>query len=464
MCIRLLVLAIGLLSFDLVAVAQNNFGQPIATTVQLPTFGISFDADGVLQMKTVTDPTGRLMRERLAAARAHLPVAVATPSKSRKVSMVRLEAAINQRLANGQKPTDEMLKLAGLTRVDSIFCFPETGDIVLQGPAQGWMQDLVGRAVAVRTGEPTLLLSDCVVAMRAFQPGAPKEEFVGCTINPTADGLMAFQRFQRRIPKVVSASRRQMVAQSVARGAKESLGLAEVQVFGISNQTHFARVMIEADYRMKRIAIGVEPPPVEIKTFASALASARVDGLQRWWFTPNYDGVKTSPDRLAVELDGQGVQLKTENKTVLRTGEIVDSGFKPSKAMLTYANSFTRKYPEIAAADPVYGQLRQLIDWLIVAAFMRQNDWYQKATWPAKTFFSEESFSVKTASSPIQAPVVVNAFWKGHRMFSPAGGGVSIEPMLALERMEDSYPLRESRLQLRSAIEENRDAERWWWD
>ena len=76
----------------------NVFAQPIATTVQLPTFGVSFDADGVLQLNTHTDPTGKLVAQRLAAARADLPGNLARATSTRKISIVRLQAAV-ERLA-----------------------------------------------------------------------------------------------------------------------------------------------------------------------------------------------------------------------------------------------------------------------------------------------------------------------------------------------------------------------------
>ncbi len=42
------------------------------TTVQLPTFGESVDANGVYAVKSITDETGQLMAQRRGAARAYL--------------------------------------------------------------------------------------------------------------------------------------------------------------------------------------------------------------------------------------------------------------------------------------------------------------------------------------------------------------------------------------------------------
>ena len=54
------------------AQAQGAAGQGPSTTVQLPTFGISIDADGLLKLRSIADAGGQLRRERdaIAALRA----------------------------------------------------------------------------------------------------------------------------------------------------------------------------------------------------------------------------------------------------------------------------------------------------------------------------------------------------------------------------------------------------------
>ena len=41
-------------------------------------------------------------------------------------------------LAAGRRPDDEMLNLAGLERIKYVLVYPETGDLVLAGPAGPW--------------------------------------------------------------------------------------------------------------------------------------------------------------------------------------------------------------------------------------------------------------------------------------------------------------------------------------
>ena len=81
-------------------------------------------------------------------------------SKLRKVSLTRLEKAID---AKDGVVTEEMRYLAGLLRVKYVFFYPDSGDIVVAGPAEGWASDPTGRVVGITTGRPVVQLQDLVV-------------------------------------------------------------------------------------------------------------------------------------------------------------------------------------------------------------------------------------------------------------------------------------------------------------
>ncbi len=455
--LELLTLLLLLLAATPLVVAQQA-----ATTVQLPTFGVAVDAEGVLEFRAVEDPTGRLHAERVAAAKAALPADVAAPSEFRKVSLVRLEQAVRRELDAGRQPDDTMRRLAGLQRLQYVFYLPDSRDIVIAGPAEGWAPDAMGRPVGLTTGRPVLELEDLVVALRAYPPGSRHKPFIGCSIDPPQEGLARLREFQQSTPKVIPAARRAQMAAHIQQGMEQSLGLAEVRVFTISPQTHFAAVLIEADYRMKLIGIGREPPPVKMTTFVSALNAPRESVLARWWFTPNYDCVRVTPDRLAMELVGQGVQLLAEDQAVGPQG-VLGAGAPPGPASKAFTTSFTEKYPEIAARSPVYAQMRNCIDLLVAAAFLRQQDFYGRAGWTPNMFLDEATLPVQTHRTPKQAPCVANSHWKGNRLLTPAGGGVSIQADLALE---DSRLLQDEDGSLKTRHREltRPDDARWWWD
>ena len=58
------------------------------STVQLPTFGVAIDADGVLMVKAYSDPGGLRRARHMAGARFALDADVAAGSKLRKISVV----------------------------------------------------------------------------------------------------------------------------------------------------------------------------------------------------------------------------------------------------------------------------------------------------------------------------------------------------------------------------------------
>jgi hypothetical protein len=438
------------------ATAQN-------VSIQLPQFGVAVDAEGVLSVTTHTDPTGRLHAMRLADARAKAPADLAAASDTRKISLVRLERAIRAARDAGRDPDDAMKHLAGLQRLQYVFFYPDENDIVIAGPAEAWVDDGLGRLVGVTTGKPVVILEDLIVALRAFAPGGPVAALIGCSIDPNREGLARLQALQRNVPRSVPIIQREEAASQIAQGMLEALGMARIRVFGVSPRTHFAHVLIEADYRMKLIGIGLEPPPVRMATYISSLSGARHSTLQRWWFTPNYDCVCTTDDGLAMELVGQGVQLQCETNLVGADGSLALKGAKPDKASELFTLAFTRKYPQIAEASPVYAQMRNLIDLTVAAAYIRKHDFYSRAGWSLGVFADEDALPVETHRTPEQAPCAVNSVWKGSRVFTPAGGGVSIRPEEALSPERIQSDERGQLARQYNAVE-HAPADRWWWD
>ncbi len=449
---------------------NNNPGgnnNNVATTVQLPTFGISVDADGLLDAKIFQQPNSKLINERLAAAKAAKPGELFAAANIRHVSLRRLEEAWKDAAANKKDVPPEVKCLAGLTRIQYVFCIPPTdgqpGDIIIAGPAEPWVEDAAGRLLGLRSGRPTLLLEDLAVALRAYPPNGNQKQFVGCTIDPPPEGLAKFLEFQKKIPRSIKDEEREAAAEWIGKGVADALGMAKIRVFGVSPKTHFAAVLVEADYRMKRIAIGAETPPVKMTTFLSALQAPQQAALQRWWFTPNYQCLRVSEDRLAAELVGKGVQLQTEDKVILPTGAIAAAETK-NPASDAFVTSFTKKYPDIATAAPVYAQLRGCIDLAVTAALIRRLDFYRQANFSADVLRDEKQLPTETFNAPQQVPCVVNSLWKGSRLFVPAGGGVSILPDDALEEKNLLPDEKDAVQSLRKETAGKVPAEKWWWD
>lgn len=422
--------------------------------------GVIVNATGVLQFKVFEDPNNALLFRRRAEAQQRLPGNLAQGAQMRLVSLNRLEAAVAERAKNGQGPTDEMKYLAGLTRAQYVFFYPDTNDIVIAGPAEGFMADPSGRMIGLNSGRAVLELQDLVVALRSFPPQGRPTQIIGCSIDATQQGLANLQKYFAGFRGAMPAGGEARIAEN----ARQALGLQEVTIRGVSSKTHFAQVLVEADYRMKLIGIGLERPPVRISSYPSLATGQSANSMQRWFFVPNYECVRVTDDELALELVGEGVELVGEDEVVQADGSRVAGGGQ-NKASKVFCEQFTANYPQLAQRSPVYAQMRNLIDMSVLAAFIQQQDFYGKCKWKMDHFGDEKKFAVETYETPKQVETACTVFKKGNKTSFPIGGGVHIETTKALEpenRLKDEG----GKLQgLRGKVTTTKLADnQWWWE
>ena len=425
--------------------------------------GVEIGPDGVLRTKVVPDPTGELTRTRIEQSRVRLGADLTRSSKLRKISLNRLEQVVQQRYANGELETDEMKYLAGLSEIQYVFFYPESGDIVIAGPAEGFYENAAGRVVGMESGKAALQLQDLVVALRAFSSNGQKSRVIGCSIDPTQEGLAKMQKFI----SFVGGNVNRTDTQRIAAGLKENLGLQDVSVLGISPKTHFAQVMVEADYRMKMIGIGLENPDAKIDSYISKARPNDVarNALARWYFTPDYESVRVSEDRNAMELVGSRVKLIGEDERVTADGVRLAEKARSNMASQVFCNSMTKQYDRLATVSPAFAQLRNCMDMAIVAAYIQDQDFYGQSATYFDFFMDEAEFPVENYEQPRQVETAVNAVWKGNRLMTPIGGGVEIDASKAISKEHIKV---DANGQLSKAHQQVGGVElaegQWWWD
>ena len=411
--------------------------------------GIQINASGELRMNTIRDNS---LKTIALQARKALGSAANETTEMRCVSLRALEKAIE---ANNYALTDEMKYLAGLTRIEYVFFDPETKDVIIAGPAENWVvYPELDRVVGIKSGRPVVRLEDLVAALRLYGPDGSDPTTIGCSIDPTAEGLARFQEFVRTVnPYRMSIS-------EIRNGMTSSIGNYNVRVDGISPNTHFAKVLVEADYRMKLIGIGLENAPAGVRSFISAANASDVaqNALCRWYFVPNYQCVKMSDDGNAIQLVGQGVKLVGEDEVIAADGSRALTGGSQNPASRAFTRSFTDRYEKVAMVSPVYAELRNLIDIAIVAAYMNQEGIFDKAGWSMPTLGDETKYAIETSSPVKFAPAACNIVSKGGRLMTPTGGGVQIQPQVALN--EENLVDNDAQFAKVSQLPEGK----WWWN
>lgn len=324
--------------------------------------GVKVDVDGVVSNPEVSEL--KELRQAWQAGLQDVPEDLQKPTDLRFVSLKRLEAAAAKAQQDGTPLPDAVRFLAGLTRVKYVLVYPEQNDVVIAGPAEGWRVDAMGNVVGAASGQPVLLLDDLMAALRAAE--AANMSGISCSIDPTPEGM-------QRLQQIAGSLSANNGAQNEARRMEEALGPQTISVTGVPDTSHFARTLVAADFRMKRLGMGFEQAAIDGMPSFLDMFSGRTAGLQnmmpRWWLAPNYEPIRRDADGLAWELRGTGVKCMTEQDMMVAGGGRTHTGSADPVAE-KWANTFTEKFEELAREDSTFGQLRNVMDLSVVAALL----------------------------------------------------------------------------------------------
>ena len=387
----------------------------------------------------------------------------------RMVSLTRLEKAAQLLAAQGRPITESMQNLGGIYEVKYLMMYPDSGDVVIAGPAGAWKAGADNRPVNVETGKPVLQLDDLVVCLRnAWDEGGK----FGCSITPRKQNLAATKQF---------LATTKLKGKQWSTEVRNTLGKQDVEVFGIDPQTHAARVLVEADYRMKLLGMGLEESIPEVPCYfdrvkLAADGSAPPMDVVRWWFTLNYDDVVADEDRTAFAFNGTGVKVLSETEFINDLGDRIHTGTShgPTKS---FARDFTDHFVELADKYPVYRQLKNVFDLALVSSLIRQEDLTGKTRWNRTFFATPETgssmltYQVRKDRTATQVDSVLNEriltarkqnSRVKHRLIGVSGGiSYDVEQILGSDYSADGD------LELAKGFDvgtPGADQKHWWWD
>lgn len=417
--------------------------------------GISIDAKGIVNS---IDPKAS---EELSAERRQIlskaNVAKGDKAPLRKVSLARLcERIKTAEAAEKAAPDDaslDILFLGGLERITHVFVDPDAHDIVLAGPADRAIIDATGNVVAAGSGRPLLRLEDLVIALTAIEKA--RGGGIRCSIDPTPDGinrLQAFLKSQRTIGDDPNATLRAM---------EDALGMQVVSVGGVPNDSRFAQVLVAADYRLKRIGMGLEPSGLrELPSYLSMVpAGGPAAATPRFWLEPSYEPIVRDPDELAWKIGDCTMQCLTESD--LFDGEKMQRGKgKGDQPASKWCELFTTNYPKLAAKQPVFQELVNCADMAVVAALIHGRQLDARAGIDLSLLKDPAKLGLATYAVPKNVASVASGVRKSGRWVVSASGGVLFQPWAFAANTSESPDAGTSRELALAA----RPANGWWWD
>jgi hypothetical protein len=425
--------------------------------------GVLVDTKGVMsRLQKLNEASLPKISEKVMANSGNRNVHAST--RLRKVSLTRLERAVQAEYARGRGPTNSMLNLAGLKRIQYVFVNESTGDLILAGPAGEWRTNSEGRSVAVEDNQAILQLDDFVVTLR----NARESGKFGCAITPTRENLEAAQTFLAASAKKSLAPGKAARDEWVA-GFRESLGLQEIEVHGIDPHSRAARVIVEADHHMKLVGMGIESGVAGVSSYLDSITlkpgeSAPPMGVLRWWFTLGDGAIRATSAGDAFELTGNSVKVLSENELVTARGERIHTG-KSDELNLQFAQSFTKHFEALAAKYPVYSELRNVFDFAVVAALLEKRGLMERVQWQASHFLNPAAYAIEQHAAPQKVASVANyRLINGRTLVAGASGGVEVDAAAKLQsdrfRKEDYGDLTAGKAQSLT----KQPLEVWWWD
>lgn len=348
-------------------------------------------------------------------------------SALRYVSLPRLEAAISQRQAQRQPLDPAMLTLAGLQRIEFVLAYPETGDLVLAGPAGDWQVLRGGGLVSADTGRPIARLDDLLALWRRLR--TEDSAAFGCSIVPRQEALARTQEFlQASAAEPIEPGQRREWLEAL----RATLGQQDVEYYNVDPNSRVAGVLLAADYHMKLVGMGLAEGVPGVKSY---LASVRLGpggqappmSVLRWWFAMPRADVAATEARDAFLLPAKCVQVLSENEMLAARGERVHTG-QSDDLTSGFAKSFTAEFAALADKYPIYGQLARVFEMSLALALVEQEGLAEKVGWSPQLLLDNQRLGLPRVKTPKAVETVINhRVIGGRHIIAGVSGGVWLD-------------------------------------
>lgn len=421
--------------------------------------GVFVGAPAMAEAMAMTTDNTRLITAAELARTANNNNNVHETSRLRLVSLPRLEQHIQDLKAAGKPVTEDMKTLAGLTSVEFLFVFPDTGDVVIGGPAGDWKKGEDDRYLSLDNNRPTLQLDDLVTLSRTF--GSNGQGFFMCTIDPKPEQVKAVKELAANL-KLSAGNVRE-----TAEKLEQTLGLQNVHVGGVPADSRVADVIVDADYQMKLIGIGERKGAEGMKSYFELVGrderrGSSMDAL-RWWMTVGYDAIQVAPNGLSYEFSGRSIRCLSENQIVGNDGSRQSTG-KADGANAEFAKLFTENLPALAEQDVVFADLQNIFDLALATTIVNTMGLQRQAGWQPEVFTAGSDFQTQAVDVPEELMTAANfKTYRGGDIMIQVAGGIRADMKSVVSDPKNFEVSPEVAKAAKNANPVGQGG-RWWWD
>ena len=321
--------------------------------------------------------------------------------------------------------------------------------MIIAGPGEGFKTTADGRVVGKDSGMPVIQLEDFLVAMR-YVNNARQGHGISVSIDPTEEGVRNVSRLMRNY--TVSSFNRDS-----AKQLEEACGAQNISLTGVPKSSRYSQVLVAADYKMKRLAMGLEEAP-EFLPSLLAMAQARNSRFKsmspRFWMETSYEPVAVNKDETIWKINGQGVCAKTEEEHLQNDG--IRKAAKPNKLAKKWADEMTENYEKLSTVEPVFRELRNLMDLSVAAAIIEGEQLLQSVGLNTVAIKGLETVSIPELNVPKTVPTQCSYARMTRSLMVTTSGGVTI----------NSWAVAANK-QVDASLAVNVDAggaQNWWWN
>ncbi len=411
--------------------------------------GVEFNLDGVLNNDTIrlSDELKNQIERGLKSAESDIGFA-----GLRMISLKALEKQLVEHRNNRQPLPASMLYMAGLQRIEYVIVSPDNDDVIIAGFGEGFKTDAEGNVVGIRSGMPVIHLQDFLVAMRSVD-NARRDYGITVSIDPTEEG-------NARIRQIMQQLNTRNFNEAAAEALEAAGGPQRITLTGVPKDSRFSQILVASDYKMKRLAMGLDESPdflPSILAMAQAKNSAANKMTPRFWMECHYEPVAVSEDKSIWKLSGSGVRAKTEEEFLDRDGKL-KSG-KPNKLAKKWADTMTQHFDELSKSEPVFRELRNLMDLSVVGAIIAKENLLQRVDLELPAINGLDTIATPTWNVPQSVPTQCSFTRLTNSLMVTTSGGVTVDSWsVAANTTSDAKLTGFANKGLKNR------SDRWWWN